>query len=86
MVEKARRITRAALISGISGKISGLVAGAMSMAAAEYVSVSSQADTEPLNQKGETDKDADPEDEWDQHVPRFHSELQSCMGQLYGIG
>lgn len=34
--------TRAILVAGIAG----LVAGAMSMAAGEYVSVSSQADTE----------------------------------------
>src|SRR5512147_1996750 len=38
-------VSTASLIIGVAG-VAGLVAGAMSMAAGEYVSVSSQADTE----------------------------------------
>lgn len=39
------------LVTGVAG----LVAGAMSMAAGEYVSVSSQADTEPPSASAELD-------------------------------
>jgi VIT1/CCC1 family predicted Fe2+/Mn2+ transporter len=42
-VAAANASSESVLIAGVAG---GLVAGAMSMAAGEYVSVSSQADTE----------------------------------------
>jgi VIT1/CCC1 family predicted Fe2+/Mn2+ transporter len=58
--------TQAILIAGVAG----LVAGAMSMAAGEYVSVSSQADTERADLARESNElTADPEQE--------HSELMA---------
>jgi vacuolar iron transporter family protein len=39
-------VSTASLIVGVAAGVAGLVAGAMSMAAGEYVSVSSQSDTE----------------------------------------
>ena len=59
-VASAASSTNAALIAGVAG----LVAGAMSMAAGEYVSVSSQSDTERAELARETrELGSDPERE-----------------------
>ncbi len=62
--------TQGILVAGVAG----LVAGAMSMAAGEYVSVSSQADTERADLARESaELEADPEQE--------HAELQAIYVQ-----
>ena len=48
-------VSRASLVLGVaSARVAGLVAGAMAMAAGEYVSVHSQADTEHAELKRES--------------------------------
>ena len=62
-VAAAQASTQAVLVAGVAG----LVAGAMSMAAGEYVSVSSQADTERADWERERQElAADPEREHDE--------------------
>ena len=65
--------------------IAGLVSGAMSMAAGEYVSVSSQSDTEAADIARETEELAtQPEHELDEHAERPADHAAGAPAACFG--